>query len=148
MPPLLNLNCILEILYLDNNSLFSCLFLNSVYSKEVYGGTFGFVLSQIMIYQISHYLIVCLPDDSKDYLCQEYNENNKDEIFKTTHPRYKYASYCKVLNIHIIKHAINNFEKEFDNGYLLSELLKMFMNDVRSLKSLERFNLLEQISQS
>ncbi|CAG8714504.1 8062_t:CDS:1 [Funneliformis mosseae] len=138
--PRLNLDCVLEILECsDHNTLYKFSFINRDYSKEAVRILWRDVwiradlnndLSNILIT-----LIACLPDDSKEYFYEKYNE-----ISKTKSPWHKYASYCKVLNIRIIKQAIKNFEKEFDNGYLLSELLKMFMNEVGSLKSLECSN--------
>ncbi|GBC03531.1 hypothetical protein RclHR1_05180008 [Rhizophagus clarus] len=89
-------------------------------------------------------LIACLPDESKNHLY-------KNGIFIAT-PTYKpslfnYASFCKVLSIYeidkMIQHVLENQRSITSrslsyNKYLLSqEILKMFMNEISSLKFLE-----------
>ncbi|PKY12618.1 hypothetical protein RhiirB3_424314 [Rhizophagus irregularis] len=91
-------------------------------------------------------LIACLPRESKDHL-----HKNGISIFTPTQkpPLYNYASFCKVISIneidemvqYILKGQPTTLSRSLNfNKYLLSqEILKMFMNQILSLKSLEYY---------
>src|SRR5256885_4667268 len=87
-------------------------------------------------------LIACLPKESKDLL-------HKNGIVPPTWkpPLFNYASFCKVLSIHGIDQMIDFFLEKSQlttsgslkyNKFLLSqEILKIFMKQISSLKSLD-----------
>ena len=89
-------------------------------------------------------LIACLSNESKDLL-------NTYGIFipapTTKPPLFNYASFCKVLRIREINYMVKNVLENqiFINSPILSykkylvsqELLKMFMKQISSLKSLD-----------
>src|SRR4051794_35431790 len=88
-------------------------------------------------------LFACLPNESKELL-------HKNEIFISTptsnSPLFNYASFCKVLSINEIGRIIDEGLKNDksitsinlrDRKCLMAkELLKMFMNQISSLKKL------------
>src|SRR5437763_17064754 len=82
-------------------------------------------------------LIACLPNESKDLL-------NTNGIFipapTSKPPLFNYASFCKVLPIRTINYMVGNVLKNkiFISSQIVSqELLKMFMKQITSLKSLD-----------
>jgi hypothetical protein len=90
-------------------------------------------------------LIACLPNESKALLLK-----NGISIPSPTYkpPLFNYVSFCKVLSICSIDKMIQNvLEKRqstissrslsYDKYLLSQEILKMFMNEVSSLKSLD-----------
>jgi hypothetical protein len=85
-------------------------------------------------------LISCLPNESKELL-------HKNEIFISTPtsrpPLFNYAAFCKVLSINEISQIVGNIilENESSNKsskkcLIINEIIKMFMNQISSLKSL------------
>src|SRR6185295_8651939 len=85
-------------------------------------------------------LIACLPSESKELL----HENG---IFITTPSSkpslFNYASFCKVLSINEISQMVANEFKNsnpaitsYRNRLMLEELVKLFMNQISSLKKL------------
>ncbi|GES99471.1 hypothetical protein GLOIN_2v1784405 [Rhizophagus clarus] len=91
-------------------------------------------------------LFACLPKGSKDHL-----QKNGIVINTPTQksPMFNYASFCRVISISEIDQMVQYIFKEQPtpslgslnfNKYLLSqEILKMFMNQILSLKSLEYY---------
>src|SRR5947207_1788555 len=89
-------------------------------------------------------LVTCLPKESKDILY-------KYGIFIITPtqkpPLFNYASFCKVISIHKIDQMIKDtLEKQqlitsgdlnYNKCLLSQEILKMFMNQISSLKTLD-----------
>src|SRR5438034_5759139 len=88
-------------------------------------------------------LISCLPNESKEIL-------HKNDIFISTPtskpPLFDYVSFCKVLSVSDISRIIHEVLKRDtsiasqnlkDKNFLISkEILKMFMNQISSLKTL------------
>ncbi|GBB92250.1 hypothetical protein RclHR1_01990022 [Rhizophagus clarus] len=87
-------------------------------------------------------LIACLPDESKDLL-------NKNGIFistLTSKPLFNYASFTRVLSInefnemiqHVLKNqsSITSLSLDYNKHLLEQEIIKMFMNQIPSLKKL------------
>ena len=89
-------------------------------------------------------LISCLPNESKELI-------HNNEIFISTPtskpPLFNYAAFCKVLSIYnigeIIDHVLNGQRqcvvwqgRIIKNRLVAKEILKMFMNQISSLKSL------------
>ncbi|CAG8672552.1 6974_t:CDS:1 [Funneliformis mosseae] len=96
--------------------------------------------------QILNTLITCLPNESKDLL------NKNGIIIATTAWKpslFNYASYCKFLSIReiylMIRYALETRQLitsqflDFDEYLLLQEMLKMFMRQISSLKSLDYY---------
>ncbi|GBB92398.1 hypothetical protein RclHR1_00200031 [Rhizophagus clarus] len=152
------LNEIFEYLEDDKITLHSCLLVNRHYCETAvrilwkniwnfkYSVTYKPFRTHVPLAIIST-LIACLPDESKDLL-----RNNEISIITPTKkpPLFNYPSFCKVLSIHVIDQMIQHI---LDNGqlntkkslkfskYLLSqEILKMFMNQIPSLKSLDYYS--------
>ncbi len=137
------LNDIFEYLEEDKISLHSCLLVNRLWCKVavriLWGNVWNF---QYNVYYpdrihvplsstILSTLIACLPNESKDLL-------HKNGIFIPTPtskpPLFNYISFIKVLSIRRIDQVVD----QFNNKYLVSqELLKAFMNQINSLKSLD-----------
>jgi hypothetical protein len=158
MPCQLPTDCLYEIFeYLEEDkiTLRSCLLVNRLWCeiavKILWRNVWSFQYSihynpyrtHVPLAIIST-LISCLPDESKNLLY-------KNGIFIST-PTWKpslfnYASFCKVLSIYeidkMIQHVLENqrfitSRSLSYNKYLLSqEILKMFMNEITSLKSLD-----------
>ncbi|PKY40227.1 uncharacterized protein OCT59_005065 [Rhizophagus irregularis] len=78
-------------------------------------------------------LIACLPNKSKTHLLEK-GILNSTHISKT--PLFNYASFCKVLSIHMIGQMIIDVFK--NQKYLAKEIMKMFMETV-SLKKLSYY---------
>ncbi|RIA97025.1 hypothetical protein C1645_856052 [Glomus cerebriforme] len=151
------LNEIFEYLEDDKITLRSCLLVNRLWCEIVvrilWRNVWNFQYSVYKPYRRIHVpltlirtLISCLPNESKDLLYE-------NEIFITNSTRkpsfFNYASFCKVLSIHEIDQMIQYVLEKHQsitsrklslnyNKYLLSqEILKMFMNEISSLKSLD-----------
>src|SRR5947199_480261 len=127
----------------DKATLHSCLLVNRLWCKVsvrilwrncvTYNGQPKIALS------ILSTLISCLPNNSKELL-------HKNEIFISTPtskpPLFNYVSFLKVLSINDIVEIIHNVVKNVPFGLnrkcclVTKELLKTFMNQVSSLKSL------------
>ncbi|GBB88022.1 hypothetical protein RclHR1_14540001 [Rhizophagus clarus] len=78
-------------------------------------------------------LIACLPNKSKTHLYKK-GILNSTQISKI--PIFNYASFCKVLSIHMIGQIIIDVFK--NQKYLAKEIMKMFMENV-SLKKLSYY---------
>ncbi|PKC69790.1 hypothetical protein RhiirA1_455559 [Rhizophagus irregularis] len=156
------LNEIFEHLEDDKITLHSCLLVNRLFCeiaiKILWRNIWNFKYS--IIYKpyyrthvpsaIINTLIACLPNESKNLL----NDNgifliNPSIIQKP--PLFNYPSFCKVLSIHGIdqmihyilenNHLLITTKSLKFNKYLLSqEILKMFMNQISSLKSLNYYS--------
>src|SRR5205823_668611 len=89
-------------------------------------------------------LIACLPNESKELL-------HKNEILISTPtskpPLFNYASFCKALSINEFVQIINDdvlkneqcitSQSHEDRNHLITkEIIKMFMNQISSLKKL------------
>ncbi|CAB4393063.1 unnamed protein product [Rhizophagus irregularis] len=84
--------------------------------------------------QIIRTLIACLPNESKDFLI-----NNGASIPISNPPLFNYASFCKVLSIphlSIEDHKILTI-KNPKNYLIVQEILKMFMEQIPSLKQMD-----------
>ncbi|CAB4400635.1 unnamed protein product [Rhizophagus irregularis] len=150
-------DCFSEIFkYFENDkvTLRSCLLVNRFWCelsvKILWRNIWSFIHRSDIQLKIFNTLISCLPNESKQLL-------SKNGIFISTSSTWKsslfnYASFCKVLSIHeidqMIKRVLENHQfaitspQSLDyNKYLLSqEILKMFMNEISSLKSLEYYS--------
>ncbi|RIA83583.1 hypothetical protein C1645_833603 [Glomus cerebriforme] len=153
------LNEIFEYLEDDKITLHSCLLVNRLYCeiavRILWRNVWNF---QYRIHYepyrthvplaIIRTLITCLPNESKDLLYK-----NGIFIVNPTHkpPLFNYASFCKVLSIHgidqMIQHILEKQQQSIAlrslsyNKYLLSqEILKMFMKQISSLKSLDYYS--------
>ncbi|GBC03530.1 hypothetical protein RclHR1_05180007 [Rhizophagus clarus] len=146
-------NEIFEYLEKDKVTLRSCLLVNRLWCeiavRILWRNVWNFIHDKSDVQsQILNTLISCLPNDSKEFLFKNgiliAASNWKTSLFN-------YASYCKVLSIHeidqIIKSALENHQFIISpqslgyNKYLLSqEILKMFMNEILSLKSLKYYS--------
>jgi hypothetical protein len=153
------LNEIFEYLEDDKITLHSCLLVNRLYCeiavRILWKNIWNFKYSiKYKPYYRTHVplaiistLIACLPNESKELL-----NNNGIFIINSTKksPLFNYPSFCKVLSIHgidqMIQYILENKQlittKSLKyNKYLLSqEILKMFMNQISSLKSLDYYS--------
>jgi len=148
------LNEIFEYLEKKKVTLHSCLLVNRLWCeisvRILWRNVWSFQYTVPIQYrldvssQILSTLITCLPNESKDFL---YGNG----IFITTPDRkpslFNYASFCKILSICeidlMIRHAlekqppINSQSLNFNKYLVLQEILKMFMKQITSLKSLD-----------
>ena len=147
------LNEIFKYLKEDKITLHSCLLVNRLYCEivieilwsDVWNFHTYFNLKPHVSLSIIGTLVACLPNESKDLL-------HKNGIFIITPtqkpPLFNYASFFKVISIpklncliiHTFKIQQTNTSKDLnhDKCLLLSgEILKMFMNQISSLKSLD-----------
>src|SRR4051812_27129183 len=145
------LNEVFEILQDDKLTLHSCLLVNRIWCKISvrilwrniwsFSGTYAYRF--IVTSAILSTLISCLPNESKDIL-------HKNKIYISTPtskpPLFNYVSFCKVLSINEISQIIFEVLKNDtsttsinlkDSQCLVAkEILKMFMNQISSLKTL------------
>src|SRR3954447_23543653 len=92
-------------------------------------------------------LISCLPNKSKKHLCK-YHKNDIFISTLTSKPLlFNYPSFCKVLSINGLGRIVSNYSESFppmcfnDRSYLvMKEILKMFMNQISTLKTLTYYN--------
>ena len=135
---------IFELLEDDRKTLYSCLLVNCLWCK---------IAVRILWRNNSYYhsktfvtLIACLPNESKEIL------NNNGIIIPTPtskSPMFNYAAFCKSLSIDIIEskakiiliknqQTISSDDDDFKNKVhiLTHEILKLFMNQISSLKYL------------
>ncbi|RIA93466.1 hypothetical protein C1645_819317 [Glomus cerebriforme] len=155
MSCLLPADCLNEIFeYLENDkiTLHSCLLMNRLYCeisirilwRNVWNIPYSVNYKPHILLSIINTLIACLPNESKDLL-----HNNGIIIITPTQkpPLFNYASFCKVLSISRIdymiqflventSHSINSGNLNYKKYLLLQEIIKMYMNQVSSLKSL------------
>ena len=155
MPCLLPADCLNEVfenLEDDKITLHSCLLVSRFWCKISVGilwrnvWNFKYSIDYQLILEwdsaILSTLISCLPNESKELL-------HKNEIFISTPtskpPLFNYPSFCKILSIDklcliiIIRNDTSIFPLlgSKDKDYLVvEELLKMFMNQIFSLKTL------------
>ncbi|RIA89580.1 hypothetical protein C1645_876620 [Glomus cerebriforme] len=77
-------------------------------------------------------LIACLPNESKDLLIE-----NGIVISPTSRPPlFNYPSFCKILSIYNLISLLEQHDPCLKNYLVMQELLKMFMNQISSLKEL------------
>ncbi|CAB4377644.1 uncharacterized protein OCT59_003918 [Rhizophagus irregularis] len=145
------LNEIFEYLEEDKKTLQSCLLVNHLYCeiavRILWRNVWNFQYKARASSSIIGTLISCLPKESKELLYK-----NGILIIDQTQrsPFFNYPSFCKVLSIHKIDHMIqHNLETQqlINLGslnyikYLFSqEILKMFMKQISSLKSLDYYS--------
>ncbi|GBC03529.1 hypothetical protein RclHR1_05180006 [Rhizophagus clarus] len=150
------LNEIFEYLEEDKITLHSCLLVNRLWCeiavRILWRNIWSFQYSvQDNLYRthvpssIIGTLIACLPSESKKHLV-----NNKISISTPTFkpPSFNYISFCKVLSINSLDKMIQNvLEKNqsiissqnlsYKKYLLTQEILKLYMNEIPSLKSLD-----------
>src|SRR5688572_347123 len=138
-------DCLEEIFeYLEKNivTLHSCLLVNRLWCQV----SVRILWRNIWILECSLHkrleilgtLVTYLPDESKDLL-------QKNGIFITTPtlkppPLFNYASFCRALSVDEIDKTIRYYlEGSLQNKryLLLQEILKLFMNQIPSLKELD-----------
>ncbi|RIA79198.1 hypothetical protein C1645_841294 [Glomus cerebriforme] len=129
---------ILECLEKDKTTLHSCLLVNHILcriSVEIlWRNIWSFYLAtdKRISSRILDTLIACLPNESKILI-------NEIGILTEKSSLFNYASFCKVLSIdHIIKMICCNIEDP--NHIILSQIMKMFMKQISSLKMLIHFS--------
>ena len=138
---------IFEILEDNKTTLYSCLLVNRHWCKIsvviLWRNVWNFERSSDNRLRIPSVdaailstLVTCLPSESKELL-------NKNEISISTPtskpPLFNYAAFCKVLSIYKICETIDHIVWEGrinKNNLVAKEILKMFMNQISSLKSL------------
>ncbi|PKK62316.1 hypothetical protein RhiirC2_855758 [Rhizophagus irregularis] len=144
------LNDIFEYLEEDKFTLHSCLLANHLWCeisvRILWRNIWNFNYQQRssrVASSILSTLIACLPDESKKLLC-----DNKIFISTPTSKPllFNYASFCKALSIYEIKWMINSIFKNKPSINLLSskdknilvanEIIKMFANQIFSLRKL------------
>ncbi|GBB87226.1 hypothetical protein RclHR1_13670007 [Rhizophagus clarus] len=145
------LNEILEYLEEDKLTLHSCLLVNRLWCeisvRILWRNIWNFINSnQLRPFRIDlsifNTLFACLPNESKELLY-------KNEIFIPTSiskPMFNYAAFCKVLSIYGVdklvdnifrdKPTINSLSLEDRNYLATNEIIKMFANQIYSLKKL------------
>src|SRR6266496_5477537 len=123
------LNEILEYLKDDIVTLHSCLLVNRLWCEI----SVRILWRSNQKYKSWSYstLIACLPNESKEILC----ENGIIISTPTKFPIFNYASFCKVLSINRVYYGIERlFKKQQQNLsnkthiVLVQEVWKMFMN--------------------
>jgi hypothetical protein len=147
------LNEIIEYLEEDNVALHSCLLINRLWCEISVRILWRNIWNFEAFYQqrtkslILSTLIACLPNESKEFLY-------KNKIFISTptskQPLFNYAAFCKVLSINEIsrmvnivfkdKPPINSLSLEDRNHLITNEIIKMFANQIHSLKRLSYFH--------
>ncbi|GBC08971.1 hypothetical protein RclHR1_08510007 [Rhizophagus clarus] len=153
------LNEIIEYLEEDRHTLYSCLLVNRLWCEIsvrilwrniVYKDIQSFEhdkLFELVDSSILNTLFTCLPNESKGLLYQI-------EIFISTpiskRPLFNYATFCKALSIFKIKRMVDNvfkFEPSINslnikdrNCLVTNELIKMFANQIFSLKKLSYYH--------
>jgi hypothetical protein len=148
------LNEIFEYLEDDEITLYSCLLVNRLYCeiaveilwRDILDFQNGFEHSykSHMSLSVISTLIACLPNESKDLL----RKNGICIITPTKKPPlFNYPSFCKTISIYGIdrmieytlrsQQLITSGDLNHGKRLLLQELLKMFMNQISSLKSLD-----------
>jgi hypothetical protein len=148
MPCQLPADCLNEIFeYLENDkaALHSCLLVNRLWCEVTVRILWRniWVIKPVAYVDYNHRLkvatsildtlITCLPNKSKTHLFEK-GILNSIQISKT--PLFDYASFCKVLTIHMIGQMIIDVFK--NQKYLAKEIMKMFMEKV-SLKKLSYY---------
>ncbi|RIA90184.1 hypothetical protein C1645_823681 [Glomus cerebriforme] len=155
MPCQLLADCLTEIFeYLDDDysTLHSCLLVNRLWcgiSVRILWRNIWYLKSSVDFQHrfkvesaILSTLITCLPNESKELL---YN----NEIFIPTptskSPLFNYPAFCKVLpitvmcrtiNVALDKIPISSLSLKDRNCLVMNEVIKMFMNQISSLKRL------------
>ncbi|PKC05029.1 hypothetical protein RhiirA5_421459 [Rhizophagus irregularis] len=147
------LNEIFEYIEQDKNTLYSCLLVNRLWCevavrilwRNIWNFQYGlfYMPYQIRILMsIINTLISCLPKESKEHLYEKGIDfkNRKSSLFN-------YASFCRVLSIHGIDQMIqlilrkqHSITSNYHKKLLSQEILKMFMIQVSSLKSLDCYS--------
>ncbi|RIA80052.1 hypothetical protein C1645_839388 [Glomus cerebriforme] len=154
----LSTDCLHEIIaYLEEDkvALHSCLLVNRLWCRisvrilwrniwSIYEYTITFKHGKRMATAILSTLISCIPNESKEIL-----HNNKIFIPTPTPnpPLFNYASFCKVLSINGIYKIISISLQFFKNKIfiILKEMIKMFNNQISSIKSLIYYDYYDMI---
>src|SRR5205814_923789 len=142
---------IFEILEDNKTTLYSCLLVNRHWCKIsvviLWRNVWNFEYFVSTSYErvalaILSTLVACLPNESKELL----NENEICIPTPTSRPPlFNYATFCKVLSIYKINEMIDEVlnkqsiiprPNSQEKWLLAREILKMFMNQITSLKSL------------
>jgi hypothetical protein len=136
------LNEIFDYLEKDKVTLYSCLLVNRLWCEVAVRILWKDVLCSSIprpkeLLSLLSPLIACFPNESKDFLY------NNGIIFTTSTwkaPLFNYISYCKILSINkidqMIQHAFLQ-NSNSDKNLILQEILKVLMNQISSLKSLD-----------
>jgi hypothetical protein len=151
--PIECLDGILEYFEEDKLTLYSCLLVNRLWCKISVRILWRDIWNFKRLYyqlrplrvasSILSTLIACLPNESKELLY-------KNKIFISTptsnSPLFNYAEFCKILLIHEItmtidyvfkeKPSINSLSLKDGNNLVANEIIKMFTNQISSLKKL------------
>src|SRR6266542_1318574 len=150
MPRQLPTDCIIEIFeYLEDDkaTLHSCILVNRHWCEASVGilwrNVWRFASDSEKSLQIVDTLIACLPNESKDLL---FKNEIFIEISDWKPPLFNYASFCKILSIYAINvmiyhalesHFITSLNLNYNKYLVFQEVLKMFMKQIPSLKSLD-----------
>jgi hypothetical protein len=148
------LNEIFEHLGKDRFALHSCLLVNRLWCeisvRILWRNIWDFKTSSYQQHtklSILSTLFACLPNESKELL-----HNNKIFISTPTlkQPLFNYAAFCKVISIYEIGRMVNNLFKDKpsinslslkDKNHLITnEIIKMFANQIYSLKKLSCYH--------
>ncbi|PKC70344.1 hypothetical protein RhiirA1_454910 [Rhizophagus irregularis] len=141
----LNIDCLNEIFkYIDDDdivTLSSCLLVNQLWCQV----SVRILWRNVSNYNTSNFntLIACLPNESKKILNENgINISTPNSKFLT----FNYSTFCKILSINQVHYKIElllrnqqtiSYRKLTKYTYLVvKEILKMFMNNIPSLKSL------------
>jgi hypothetical protein len=134
----------------DNLTLYSCLLVNRFWCKIAVRILWRNILnfkgshrrrsltlrrSLRVVTSILSTLIACLPNESKELLY-------KNKIFISTPtsnpPLFNYSEFCKVLSINEITEIVNDVLENY-NDLVVNEIIKMFTNQISSLKKFTYF---------
>ncbi|GBC08972.1 hypothetical protein RclHR1_08510008 [Rhizophagus clarus] len=147
------LNEIIEHLKEDCHTLHSCLLVNRLWCEISVRilwrniGNFESSCQSIINSSILNTLFTCLPNESKEIL-------HRNEIFISIpiskQPLFNYAKFCKALSIYEIGRLVDNiFRNKIsfnslslkDRNYIVTnEFIKMFSNQISSLKKLSCYH--------
>ncbi|CAB5335732.1 unnamed protein product [Rhizophagus irregularis] len=144
----LNIDCLNEIFkYIDDDdivTLSSCLLVNQLWCQV----SVRILWRNVSNYNTSNFntLIACLPNESKKILSENgINISTPNSKFLT----FNYSTFCKILSINQVHYKIElllrnqqtiSYRKLTKYTYLVvKEILKMFMNNIPSLKSFKLF---------
>ncbi|CAB4387435.1 unnamed protein product [Rhizophagus irregularis] len=140
------LNEIFEYLEDDKFTLHSCLLVNHLWCeisvrilwRNILNFKFHSKRSFKVEFSILSTLIACLPDESKKHLY----DNKVFISTPTSKPLlFNYVSFCKALSIFGINRMIDNSLSSKDKSCLVAnEIIKMFANQISSLKKLTYHN--------
>src|SRR5437868_5089939 len=138
MPCQLNADCldkIFEFLEKDRATLYSCLLVNRLWcevSVRILWRDIWRYTNTERLSKIGLTILTCLPKSSKKYL----NENGISILPSTLKPPiFNYITFCKAISIDKIgKIVFQTSSTKATNLFIIKEVIKMFMNQILSLK--------------